>query len=116
MTLPKALILIACVTFSVFLYAHEQVSKMILLYDIQHHQKEKGLLSDAHRLLKYQVSALASPSSLETLLAKRDVQLDLPEGRQVIHLAMEEKRAPAAKKSFFDKISVTKVAEAGSTR
>ena len=88
---------------------------MILLYDIQHHQKEKGLLSDAHRLLKYQVSALASPASLETLLAKKDVQLDLPEDRKVIRLAMEEKKVPAPKrKTFFDKISVTKVAEAGS--
>ena len=87
---------------------------MILLYDIQHHQKVKGLLSDTHRLLKCQVSALSSPASLETLLAKRDVQLDQPAGRKVIRLAMEEKRAGASKKkSLFDWVSVTKVAEAG---
>ena len=115
MTLPRTLLLIALVTCSILLYAHEQVSKVILLYDIQHHQKERGLLSDAHHLLKCQVSALSSPSSLETLLAKRNVQLEQPEGHQVIRLAMEEKRVGVSKKkNLFDWISTTKIAEAGS--
>ena len=116
MSLPKALSLIALATFSVFLYAHEQVSKTIFLYDIQHHQKEKGMLQDAHRLLKYQVSKLSSPSMLETTLAKGDLYLDLPEDREVIHLALHKPRAPFTKqkKSLLDFLSVTKVAEAGS--
>jgi len=114
MTLPRTLLLIALVTFSVLLYAHEQVSKVVLLYDIQRDQKEKGLLSDTHYLLKYQVSALASPSSLEARLAKTDLHLDLPEDRKVIRLAMEERVPLAKKKVLFDWISATKVAEAGS--
>ena len=114
MTLPKTLLLIALVTSSILLYAHEQVSKMILLYDIQHDQKEEGLLSDTHHLLRYQVSALASPSSLEARLAKTDLHLDVPEDHKVIRLAMEERAPLPKKKTLFDWISATKVAEAGS--
>lgn len=117
MSLPKTLSLISLVTFSLFLYAHEQVSKTILLYDIQHHQKEKGMLQDAHRLLKYQVSMLSSPSTLETTLAKGDLYLDLPEDREVIRLALQKPSgAPLTKqkKSLLDFLSATKVAEAGS--
>lgn len=116
MTLPKALLLIIGITLSLFLYAHEQVAKTILLYDIQRYQDAKGVLFDVHGVLKYQVSALASPPSLEGALAKNDRRLEFPEDRKVVRLAMEKSRGLSLRprKNFWDFLSVTKVAEAGS--
>ena len=115
MTLPRTLFLIACLTFSVFLYVHEQVSKVILLYEIQHDQKERVVLEDTHDVLRYQVSALQSPRSLESCLAKRNILLDLPSDHKVVRMAMREKKEPFPKqKNFLDFLSTTKVAEAGS--
>ena len=115
MTLQKSILLIALVTFSVLLYAHEQISKTLLLYDIHGHQQEKGHLDEAHYLLRAQVSQLASPPALETLLAREDLLLEFPENRQVIHLASseEEVSSPTEKRNLLDFLSATKVAEAG---
>ncbi|MBI4435963.1 MAG: hypothetical protein HY590_00895 [Candidatus Omnitrophica bacterium] len=116
MTLPRILFLIAVVTFSVCLYVHEQVSKVILLYEIQHYQKERVVLDDTHDVLRYQVSALQSPRSLESLLAKRNVLLDLPADHKVVRVAMRERKEPlpTKQKNFLEIFSTTKVAEAGS--
>ncbi len=113
MTLSRALLLIALITSFVFIYAHEQVSKVILLYQIQNHELQKDLLTDAHHRLKYQVSRLSSPSSLEQALTEKKLVLEFPEAREVVRLAMEERPVQESrKKSFFDLISTTKVAEA----
>lgn len=113
MTLPRSLFAIASFTFLVFLYAHGQISKTILLYEIQRHQKEEKTLQDVHHLLRFQVSRLESSPSLETTLARGRVQLDLPADRHVIRLAQQaEAVGPPKKKTFLDWISATKVAEA----
>ncbi|MCH8329825.1 MAG: hypothetical protein IH946_00330 [Bacteroidetes bacterium] len=114
MALPKTLLLICLVTGSILLYAHEQISKTILLYDIQHHQKEKGFLDETHRFLKVQVGILSSSPMLETTLAKEDLLLEFPEDRQVIRLAREADAVhpPKQKRNFLDFLSATKIAEA----
>ncbi len=112
MKLPKFLFLLASITFFVFLYVHEQVSKVILLYDLQKGQKERVVLGDARDFLKIQVSTLESPRSLETALAKKNLLLDLPSNHKTIRLAMEEKGA--RKNNLLDFLSNTKVAEADS--
>ena len=104
------------VTLVGLLVTRQQVHKTLLLYQIQDQEKLAWHLGDESQILNYQVSALASPERLTSVLAQKTVPLDGPPVAVVRVGTKEETEVQLAKKrpSLFERFSLIRIAEARS--
>ena len=98
------------------LVTRQQVSKTLLLYQIQGQEKLARHLDDEYQILNYQVNALASPERLTSVLAQKTLPLDGPPVA-VVRVGTKEgvqiqlvKRRP----SLLERFSLIRTAEARS--
>ena len=97
------------------LITRQQVAETLLLYQIHDQEKLARHLDDEYQLLNYQVTALASPERLTSVVAQRTPSLDVPV--TVVRVGTKEqpqiqlvKRRPG----LLERLSLIRVVEARS--
>ena len=98
------------------LVTRQQVTKTLLLYQIQNQEKLTRRLGDKYQILNYQVSALASPERLTSALAQRTLSLDGPPVAVVRVGKKDETQIQLVKRrpSLLERFSLIRTAEARS--
>ncbi|MFH1752987.1 MAG: hypothetical protein ABH875_02280 [Candidatus Omnitrophota bacterium] len=101
MKLLNFILLVAVLTVSTFMHAHQRIEAIRYSYEIKIKEAEFNKLLDQRRELEYNVIRLKSPANLELALAKSDIKMVLPERWQVFEAAGLKEEAVRSEMPLF---------------
>jgi hypothetical protein len=96
MKLYKSLTCIILATIAALLYVSMQVSQFEVSYSIRRNEQTIARLLDQNKVLRYNTFALKSPASLEKMLMAKNIQLQMPDRREVVEIVAAPKLVQVA--------------------
>ena len=96
MKLSKSLTCIILATILALFYVSLQVRQFEVSYSIRRQEQTLTRLLDQNKILRYNTLALKTPANLEKTLLARNIQLQMPDNREVVEIASAPKLAQVA--------------------